>query len=101
MCALDDVHLSHIFNEKSDVIWSDDEDGADGNRGDEDDCEKNNGVDRTMLLVAVLVLISVCVYIFSYISSLLCYIIFSFRVGMILAFPEKVSWSYWNISSRY
>ena len=53
--------------------------------------KKNNGVDRTMLLVAVLVLISVCVYIFSYISSLLCYIIFSFRVGMILAFPEKVS----------
>lgn len=32
--------MSHIFNEKSDVIWSDDEDGADGNRGDEDDCEK-------------------------------------------------------------
>lgn len=53
--------------------------------------KKNNGVDRTMLLVAVLVLIPVCVYIFSYISSLLCYIIFSFRVGMILAFPEKVS----------
>lgn len=52
--------------------------------------KKNNGVDRTMLLVAVLVLIPVCVYIFSYISSL-CYIIFSFRVGMILAFPEKVS----------
>lgn len=53
--------------------------------------KKNNGVDRTMLLVAVLVLIPVCVYIFSYISSLFCYIIFSFRVGMILAFPEKVS----------
>lgn len=53
--------------------------------------KKNNGVDRTMLLVAVLVLIPVCEYIFSYISSLLCYIIFSFRVGMILAFPEKVS----------
>lgn len=53
--------------------------------------KKNNGVDRTMLLVAVLVLIPVCVYIFSYISSLLCYIIFSFRVRMILAFPEKVS----------
>ena len=53
--------------------------------------KKNNGVDRTMLLVAVLVLIPVCVYIFSCISSLLCYIIFSFRVGMILAFPEKVS----------
>lgn len=53
--------------------------------------KKNNGVDRTMLLVAVLVLIPVCVYIFSYISSFLCYIIFSFRVGMILAFPEKVS----------
>ena len=53
--------------------------------------KKNNGVDRTMLLVAVLVLIPVCVYIFSYISSLLCYIIFSFRAGMILAFPEKVS----------
>ena len=63
--------------------------------------KKNNGVDRTMLLVAVLVLIPVCVYIFSYISSLLCYIIFSFRVGMILAFPEKVSWSCWNTSSRY
>ena len=84
--------MSNISNEKSDVIWRDDEDEADGNRGDDtgDGFEKkNNTVDRIMMLIAVLVLILVHVYVVSDISSFLSYIISSLRVGMILALPTR------------
>ena len=51
--------------------------------------KKSNTVDRIMMLIAVLVLILVHVYVVVDISSFLSYVIFSLRVGMILAFPTR------------